>query len=134
MKISPVNTINSNISYKGFFGKSVVEKKMIGNCKIIDAAKKYYPHADETMADLTRITKNNDKYNTATHSDGTVYKFYSTVKIGETLPCTAKEYELYKAANLANGMSEKESAIHKFLTEHELLTYINETAADVPAK
>ncbi len=129
MKISPINS--NNICCKGFFGRSVIKKSQIENCKIIDAVTKYYPHADETMADLTRATKNNDKYNTAIHSDGTLYKFYSTVKIGETLPCTAEEYKSYKAANLANGMSKKESAIHEFLIKHGLNSEINETAADI---
>ncbi len=132
MKISPINS--NNLCYKGLFGKTVINKKQIGSCKIIDAAKEYFPLADETIADLAKVTENNDKYNEAIYSKGIKYKFYSTVKISETLPCTTKEYELYKAANLADGMSEKESAIHKFLTEHELLSCINETAADISAK
>ena len=129
MKISPIN--NNNLCCKGFLGKSVINKKQIGNCKIIDVTKKYFPLADETMADLARITENNGKYNEATYSKGLIYKFCSTVNICETLPWTKEDYKLYKAANLANGMSEKESAIHKFLKEHDLQSYINETAADI---
>lgn len=129
MKISPIN--NNNVCCKGFFGKSVIKKTQIGNYKIIDAARKYFPLADETMADLAKVTENNDIYHVATYNRGPEYKFYSTVKIGETIPCTAEEYKSYKAANLANGMSKKESAIHEFLIKHGLNSEINETAADI---
>lgn len=131
MNISAINTINNNISCKGFFSVSKIKKKYIPeeNCKIIDAERYYFPCADETLDDLNKVTENNEKYNVAKHSDNSTYKFYSTVKIGEILPFTQAEYEVYKAANLSDGkMSSKESLIHSALLKHNLRAYINETA------
>ena len=75
MNISAINIASNNISCKGFFGKSVIKKSQINNYKIIDTVREYFPFSDESIADLNKITKDNDKFNTAKHSDGFLYKF-----------------------------------------------------------